>query len=358
MQNVFWVVVSTIILIGVQIFLFGYLSMRKITYRRYFTKSKLFEGEEMEMVEIIANNKLLPVPWILVESRVPKELSIVGVKQDLDVEGELYHRSAFTLSPYQQITRRHRVKCVSRGHYKATSAVLTGGDLFGIARRTRNVELESTITVYPAPVSAEDLPLPSLKWQGDLVVKRYIMPDVFLYGGIRDYAMGDAMKSIHWGASAATGSLKVKQFDFTASPKLLIVLNMQPTETVWGEVPMAERPVMEEGIRLATSIALHLLNNGIEVGFTTNGVRSDSSEDVYIEPSCSYEQREVLLDCFAKLRIIRKHSFHQYLAVLPPFKEFDVLILTCYRSQLMDSVCADIVTRGNSMDFYMLKEGA
>ncbi len=358
MQNVFWVAASALILIGVQIILLGHFSVSRVTYRRYFTKSKLFEGEEMEMVEIIANNKLLPAPWILVESRVPKELSIVGAKQDLDVEGELYHRSAFTLSPFQQITRRHRVKCVSRGHYRATSAVLTGGDLLGIYKQTANAQLESSVTVYPAPINAQNIPLPSLKWQGDLIVKRYILPDVFIYGGIRDYAMGDPMKSIHWGASAATGSLKVKQFDFTASPKLLMILNTQPAENVWGEIPMADRPLIEEGIRVATSIALHLLNSGVEVGFATNGAMIDSKEDVFISPSCSYEQREVLLDCFAKLRVTRKHSFHQFLADLPPFKEHDVLLITCYRSQLLDDICADIALRGNSIDYYMLKEDA
>jgi len=355
MQFVFWVVLSALILLGLQTLVFGKTSLKKVAYRRYFTKTRLFEGEEMEMVEIISNRKLLPVPWVLVESRVPRELRIIGARQQLDVEGELYHRSSFTLAPFQQITRRHRVKCTHRGYYSATSAVLTGGDLFGLVSNTVSVELASFAIVYPAQIPVEDIPLPSLKWQGDLVVKRYIMPDMFLYGGIRDYLMGDAIKNIHWGASAATGVLKVKQHDYTASPRLLITLNVQPSESVWGEIPQKDMPDIEEGIRLACSLALYLLDNGIEVGFATNGRYMENEDTVYIEPSCSFEQRELLLDCFARMRVFRQRSFHQFLASLPPFKEIDMLIVTCYRSELMDEACADIRARGNSLGFHLLR---
>ena len=55
--------------------------------------------------------------------------------------------------------------------------------------------------------------MPSRKWQGDVLVKRWIMPDPFLVGGLREYRAGDPMRSVHWGASARTGRMQVKTYD-------------------------------------------------------------------------------------------------------------------------------------------------
>ena len=354
MGSVLWILLCTGIVILVQARLFSKQAFRGVSYERYFTKSKLYEGEEMELVEVIANRKLLPIPWIRIEARMPRQLQLTDLSDELEVEGDMYHRSSFTLAPYQRITRRHRIKCLARGYYVAESAVMTSGDLFSLSTVSRKIDFKNEVLVYPAPVQVQDLPLPSLKWQGDLVVKRYIMPDMFLYGGIRDYQMGDSIKSIHWGASAATGTLKVKQNDYTAMPRLLIILNAQSSESVWGENPKQDLPDLEEGVRIAASLSAYLIQNGIEVGFASNGRYMQSEDTIYIEPACSSEQNELLLDCFARMRLFRQRSFHQFLTDLPVFKEMDVLVLTRYRSPLADDAAADIVTRGNSLSYYML----
>ncbi|MBQ4638317.1 MAG: DUF58 domain-containing protein [Clostridia bacterium] len=357
MTNILWIALLVAVMVLIQSLLLSKLALKNVSYTRTFSKTKLYEGEELEMIEVISNRKLLPVPWIRVETRLPRELRIVGNDNQYDIQGDMYHRSAFTLAPYQQITRRHRVKVLKRGYYSASTASLTSGDLFGMSNCSKQVELDLFVTCYPAPVPVEDIPLPSLKWQGELVVKRYIMPDVFLYGGIRDYTIGDPIKTVHWGATASTGVLKVKQNDYTAQPRLLIALNVQPTESVWGEVSPSDMPDIERGIALASSLAAYLLENGLEVGFATNGRYKSTEDTVYIEPANSYEQGQLLLDCFAKLQVYRQRSFHQFLESLPNFRECDVLVITCYVNKEIEDAAADIRSKGNSVGYYMLRSG-
>jgi len=355
MNNVFWIALCTAVLLLAQSLLLRHFALKKIEYSRYFSRSKLYEGEQMEMVEIIANKKLLPVPWVRVESRIPRQLRLIDSTHDVDVQGGMYHRSAFTISAYQQITRRHRVKAVARGYFDVSSAAMTTGDLVGMSSASRNLDLGCFLTVYPKPIDVQELLLPSLKWQGDLVVRRYIMPDIFLYGGIRDYAPGDPLRAVHWGASAATGTLKVKQYDYTASPRLLLVLNVQPSENMWGEIGAQDLPDIEEGLRVVASLAEYLLANGMEVGFASNGRLAGTEETIFLHPACSFEQRDLILDACARFEIHRQRSFHQFLESLPPFKEYDLLVVTCYRSEMTESALSDIRTRGNSVGYYMLR---
>lgn len=359
MDNIFWIaIVAWLVLLAQGLFLGG-LSLRKLSYERSFSKATAYEGETIEMIEVISNRKIFPVPWLRVESRIPRELAIVGQREEGDVAGELYHRSPFTLSPYQKITRRHKILCTHRGFYTASSATITSGDLFNLNTNARGVDTRCTVAVYPAPVDVDDVPLPSLKYQGELVVRRYILPDTFLYGGIRDYVVGDPMKSVHWGASAATGSLKVKQHDYTASPKLLILLNVQPKEDVWGDISKDDAPYIEYGIRVAASLAEKLIENGIEVGFATNGRAAHGVEEtVFVAPAATYEHHQALLDTMARMEVVRQRSFHMFMDELPTFKEYDVLIMSCYRSELIESAAADMAARGNSVGYFMLKEGA
>ena len=58
------------------------------------------------MVEEISNNKILPVPWLKIESRMPKILSFDRL-DDLTISAEIYHRSLFFMGAYRKIIRTH-----------------------------------------------------------------------------------------------------------------------------------------------------------------------------------------------------------------------------------------------------------
>lgn len=357
MQSIYWVALCALVLFCLQGLLLGRFALHGVTYTRTFSHSRAHEGDEIEMVEVISNRKLLPVPWVKIESRIPSALRVAG-SGDVDIAGDMYHRSTFSLAPYQRITRRHKVRCIQRGCYDTPSASMSAGDLLAMHVQTRTVAAEGGVTVYPGVIPAEEISLPSLRWQGDLVVRRYIMPDIFLYGGIRGYIPGDPLRSVHWGASAATGELKVKQYDYTAMPRLLLVLNVQPSEDVWDAISPKDKPDIENGLRVAASLAEHLIRNGMDVGFASNGRIAGSDETVLIAPSSGHEQLEELLETMARLEIYRRRSFHQFLGELPVLRETDLLLISCYRSALTEAAVGDIVARGNSAAWYLLRNEA
>ena len=101
---------------------------------------------------------------------------------------------------------------------------------------SQDLSMNASISIYPKLIRYNELPEFTKQILGEIIVKRWISPDPFLISGIRQYAQGDSLKYVHWGATAKTGSLKVKVHDFSASPNLLVLLNTEVSEKQWDVV--------------------------------------------------------------------------------------------------------------------------
>ena len=236
-MSVLWLIALTVAFALLQAVIFHHFNLRKLSYERHFSQKSAFEGQKVELIEGMRNEKLLPVPWLRAESRIPRELAFEKEQMDAhEVSGGLYHKSIFFLPPMSRITRHHEISLRKRGVYDAGSVALTAGDLFSLARSERQEELDCGIVVYPRILSEDELPDPANRWLGEAVVKRWIMPDPFLVNGIRDYRAGDTLRDVHWRASARTGELCVKVRDYTSDPRALVILNVQTSEAQWADV--------------------------------------------------------------------------------------------------------------------------
>ena len=69
-MSIQWFIFVAAFIIILQGFIFKKYGLKKIRYTRYFNVPAVFEGQEVEMVEVISNEKLLPVPWLRVESKI------------------------------------------------------------------------------------------------------------------------------------------------------------------------------------------------------------------------------------------------------------------------------------------------
>lgn len=351
-MNVLWVILMSALVLGLQTLILGKYGFRQLTYTRSFSKTRVSQGDEIEMVEVLRNRKLTPVPWLRVESRIPSELRF-RYSGEQDITQERYHRSIFFLRPFAQVTRRHKITCLKRGYYNVSSASLTCGDLFGFHAETKGMQLNLHVTVYPRLLSPDEVLSPSTRWQGDLMVRRWIMPDPFLYNGIRDYRMGDPIKDIHWGATARTGRLHVKQHDFTASPKLIVLVNMQLSEHQWGEASETEYYKLEYLIRLAATLTCNAIDGQLEAGFGINATMVDNEkEKVYVAPSSSQGQKDLLMEVFAHLSMKHYKNFQTYLSELPQDTDVDYLIISYYESESIQKEAELLRTKGNTVQFY------
>jgi uncharacterized protein (DUF58 family) len=113
---------------------------------------------------------------------------------------------------------------------------------------------------------------------------------------IRDYTPGDALKRIHWKASARVGRLQTKVFENTTSPDMAIFLDVRTVKhPFWGEITQ----LLETGVIAAASIANNALDSGYRVGLYVNHPYPDSANLIRIRPSSNPDQFQRILEALA-----------------------------------------------------------
>lgn len=362
-MNIAWVIIVTIIVIIVQSYMYNYWGPAKIRYNRSFSRSSVFEGEDIEMIDTISNNKLLPLPWLRLESKISKNLEFrsnhLGSKDD---DGE-FHRTLFSLMPYQKITRRHKLTCVQRGYYALNTVSMSTGDVFGFAQIFKSYDATAYVTVYPKIISLSEIPLPSHSWLGDISVRRWIIEDPFVLAGIREYTDRDALNTVNWKATARTGKLQVNQKDFTADHHLMIYVNFDQTDDIW--LPIEDEARIEKGLSYAASIANEAISKGVSTGFGCNGYlvepftqkENDIKQSVRIEPNSSNQQLTYLLDTMAKLKIDRTENFNYFLTkdIDEQLTNNDILIITCTQTEEMECHIRELENLGNAVEVLLIE---
>ncbi|MDL4842238.1 DUF58 domain-containing protein [Aquibacillus rhizosphaerae] len=364
-MSIAWVIIVTCIVIFCQSFLYDRLGLKKILYSRTFSQSSVFEGENIEMVDEISNKKWLPLPWIRLESKIHRHLQFESKKkQDDELEETEFHRTLFSLRPYQKITRRHKITCVKRGYYALHTVSMSTGDVLGFNEKFKTVDSSATITVYPALVDVEAIPLPSHSWLGDITVRRWIIEDPFVIAGVREYADGDSLNTINWKATARSNRLQVSQKDYTADHYLMIYVNFDQTEDIW--MPIENERLIEKALSFAASIANYTIANGISTGFGCNAYLKEpfsnpterTKESVRLEPESGMDQIYFILDTIAKLKMDRSRNFNYFLLedIENQVRNKDILLITSIVSDEMKSNIRQLEAMGNAVEIIMVDD--
>lgn len=351
-MSIAWILLIAALLFFLQHTIFTRLGFRGLTIGRTFSKGHAHAGERLEMIETIVNRKLAPIPWLRLESTIHAGLHFAKQSNLAISSGAMFqnHRSLFSLMPYTRIVRRHQVVCAKRGWYKLETVSASIGDLVGIQAATKSQRIELELLVYPRLVSPEDIPLPSSRWQGDVTVKRWIMPDPFLVSGVREYRYGDTMNSIHWKATARSQRLQVYNREFTADPRLLIVVNSQITPTMWDAVSDPE--LVEKGLSYAATLAEYAVSQGVPVGFGYNGtLQGQSGVPVFVPPAGGYPHLEHIFETMAKAAISCSRSCADYLdeGIEQEGSALDIVLLTAYMSEAIEASIQRLETLGHSV---------
>lgn len=348
-----WFILITVIVIGLQGFAYKRWALKKVTYDRYFDKHAVFEGESVHMVENIANRKLLPLLWLRLESMIHAGLKFDRQANLSISSGKLFqnHKSLFSLPPYKQIVRRHRVTCTQRGIYKLGSATMTSGDPLGAIIVTKKFPLSLELVVYPSVVALEQVPLPNHSWLGDITVRRWIVEDPFVTAGTREYRYGDTLNSINWKATARTGALQVHKKDYTADHRLIILLNFEVNEQMWNTVTQPE--LIELGIRYAATLSGYAIDRGIDTGFACNGcIEGQSNEPVRLPAASGEAHWFGMLETMARLELATSVTFDTLLEqeVIAGTRNADLLIISAFVSEKMQRWIGELQALGNGVE--------
>lgn len=304
-MSLIWMMLTGIILVTLQAQLLGRFSMRGIRYNRSFNHDRCHAGGDLEMIEVIENDKRLPVAWLRLESEFPAAFRFRGQPSQKMELGNVYqtHTSGFALMPRRRVSRRHFLTCESRGVFQLSTVFMTSGDLFGFVQHARSENIKTPLIVYPALLDQAQLPLSWHNWQGDFSVRRWIMEDPFLIEGSREYAAGDPMNRIDWKASARTGGLQVYKQGYSADPRVMIVLDIG--KVVVGLRGGGGEAEAEHAISLAATCATHLIASGIPVGFVHNAHSLNARR---IPSGSGVVQRQLIMEAMAGIRLQSKDT--------------------------------------------------
>lgn len=352
MADVRWFLILALILFVSEELVYRRLSLWRVSYRRFFAQSVIRAGDSVEMVEVIENKKLLPLPRVVLEAVFDASMHF-GAETDAFLnQGEkfLTSRSIFSMSPYTRITRRHQIRCDRRGIYKLNSAAMTAGGAFGGSayKHCQFVGPDTELVVYPQLVPDIDLFLSSHSLQGDNIVRRFIFPDPFLRQGVRPYQVGDPLNQLNWKATARTGSLHVHLQEFTADYYVKVLLNFVVDESMWQQISEPLR--IEAGISLAATIADELIAAGLAVGIDSNGVHPNEGS-VNLQPANGYNQLEHLWLHLAGLQLKVRCDFNDLLRLEAETanRKTDFVLITGYVNEKMRDVIQSLEEAGHSV---------
>jgi uncharacterized protein (DUF58 family) len=241
-------------------------ALRHLTVYQEVNEHHLFFGEEVKLSMSIENQKLLPLPWLRVETTLAPPLTILtqhATKREKI--GQI--ATTWLLGSFQRVTRQYRMYCQARGCYIFGPVKLRSRDPLGW-RESELVVLErETILVYPLIASLEALGLSFLHPFGEQRTTRRMLEDPLRVAGVRDYQLGDDPRRIHWKATAHAGALRSKIYEYSGLRRILLLLDAWNHSRAWAG---SDLEIQELCITVAASLAVWALDEGYLVGLLTN----------------------------------------------------------------------------------------
>lgn len=255
-----WVYYLVYVVGGVWVFSHWWIrrAFRKLRVQRAML-TRGFVGERLTVRLQLENKSWLPLPWLLLDDRVPLDLKEVDS-----------YRAVIAVGGKSHVEHEEVLHCKRRGYYPVGPLTLTTGDLFGFAEASWQESAPVYVTVYPQVVPLHTLGLPSRSPFGVLASRQRLFEDPNRMAGVRDYASGDSMRRIHWKASAHEDTLLVKKFQPAIALNVAIVLDLnRQAYPISGLVGASEW-----AISVAASVASYVVDQRQPVGLITNGMDS------------------------------------------------------------------------------------
>ncbi|TWU45761.1 hypothetical protein Q31b_09370 [Novipirellula aureliae] len=212
----------------------------------------------------LSNRSRLPVLWVLVEDLLPRR-ALMFNPPALGVDGTRIQ--VMFLWGNQTKHLKYEMQLNRRGYFQIGPTVLETGDLMGLYRRYRVGTDPQYITVLPNIIPLAAYEIGSRRPIGEIKMRANVMDDPTRLRGIRRWQPGDPMRSVHWAATARTGTLHSKIYEPSSIAGATLILDLHTTSN-----PQQHEPVRSDlAITAAASIAHALHDLGEPCGLATNG---------------------------------------------------------------------------------------
>lgn len=273
-------IVIALVIYAIQVKLYRELWNEHLHVTLRFKDQMIRAGEDSSLIEVIHNNKALPMPVFHVKFSCSK--SFVFEDMENAYVTDSYHRNdVFSILGYQRITRTLNFTAQQRGYYELAFVHLLTRDFFLLNRFAEKIENETSIIVLPKRRQEEMVDIAFQSIYGDYINPHSLLEDPYSFRGIREYNQRDSFRKINWKATAKTGDLMVNVYDHASEQQVCILLNME-TNTM---IHMDE--LKEIAIEIVGTLVEKFVQKAVSVSFRSNGIDVLNKEYSALEMGCS-----------------------------------------------------------------------
>lgn len=257
--------------------LFSKLWNKNLEVSLHFEDTVVREGMQTHLIETITNQKWLPLPILHAKMALPRSFRF-PITNNSAVTDCYYRNDIFSVGHNEKLVRKLQFTCTKRGFYRVNNLTYSSkdyllGDTYGY-----NVPLKEYIYVTPKKMLPMEVPIQIRGLIGNTVSEKVMFEDPFEFKGIRQYQPYDTYRSINWKLSARQQTLQVNTHFSTYSCELFFVLNLTPRKLAEGT------EILEKSISILSTLVSHFLHQKIPVGFTTNGVDTETKRMLTVLP--------------------------------------------------------------------------
>ena len=315
--------VAVLIVYNIQYIIYKKYALDKMEYNVALSTDEVFEDEDIFLFEEISNSKRLPLPYIKVNTELPKGLNFCLLETDEKTNTRRNKltsniQSIFVMTGRQQIRRRWRITCKTRGCYNLSDVVMITNDIVGFCQQSKAVEVpstkQSTFVVLPKAIDLESYFNTSMFFTGEMPVYRSLVSDPLRRCGARDYTSADPMSKINWLSTASHGKLMVNVEEYTQRYQFNIIMNMQSRPIEQNNAVPAVTDFVESCITIVASILDRVSSDNIPVRFISNtppetiapdSAASDDEIGSKIFLSRTYSGKRDIIDSLRMLAMIQ-----------------------------------------------------
>lgn len=323
--------------------------IKKLEYKRYFSKEGAFQGESIYLIEELINHSFLPMNGIGVESHVTSMIKLQGFISADEINQHFI--SVFDIKPFTKIIRKHKAVCMKRGYYRLETAKIEYEDT--------DIYMDSIaeIYVYPKEIQAGvDYDDAKLIKQGG-ISKYPVLEDVFMYSGIRRYTYGDSLGRINHKASARSGTLMVNSHDYMLGKKVKIYNNFQMPQDRFQDIERF-KDMMEKSMSYISYIIYRCALEGCMFSYSANCKTVDDRTYIITKEETGTVAYQKHLREFAMSRIACNSSFCALMDydLDRGITDTHIYVFTSYMDESVDARIQALKKQGNEVEIIYITD--
>lgn len=267
-----------------------------VTVRRYFSKQRVFVGEELEVTYEITNHKRLPLFGLRIIDEMPVSLKFLR-----ENTYSVMNYISMSVKGYEKITRTYKIKAFTRDYISSEKVLLSIKDIFGMIETRKEFRTFDHLFIYPNPSLVQNNVFKNIEKECSAMRKSF-EEDPSSFHSIRNYNTSDSLRRVNWNKTSQYGKLMSNEYEMPQSKKVAVFTDLNLKES---NILGTYDEQLEELLSKAVYISDYLLKKNYEVGFYVNRrykdfhKNKDGTRFVHVDSDKGTRQRYKILDTAA-----------------------------------------------------------